>query len=306
MKNWPSVRIMVALVAVLALFAASCGDDDSTTTTTEAAATTQATEAPTTTVETFDVNAAVTAYAAAIPEGFNAVGDITAFKDAVDASGALLIDVREVAEYEEGHLPGAINIPLRTLADNLDKIPADRQVFIYCKSGHRAGMGLSSLGMLGYGNVTAFPPGYAGWTAAGEVVSTEVPTAEIYTVPEIPGEMLAAVGGFLSTIPEGWLSAGDVSTVNDAIDAGAQMLDVRTADEYAAGHIPGALGIPLREIGVRFNEIPTDAQVISYCKSGHRQAMSVPIIHVLGNSGTKGFPASYNGWTEASQPVETA
>jgi rhodanese-related sulfurtransferase len=167
-------------------------------------------------------------------------------------------------------------------------------------------MGLSSLGMLGYGNVTAFPPGYAGWTAAGEVVSTEVPTAEIHTVPEIPREMLAAVGGFLSTIPEGWLSAGDVSTVNDAIDAGAQMLDVRTADEYAAGHIPGALGIPLREIGVRFNEIPTDAQVISYCKSGHRQAMSVPIIHVLGNSGTKGFPASYNGWTEASQPVETA
>lgn len=305
MKHWPSIRILVALVAVLALLAGACGDDDSSTTTT-AAATTQATEATTTTVEAFDVNAAVTAYAASIPEGFNAIGDIEAFKDAVAASDALLIDVREPGEYEEGHLPGAINIPLRILADNLDKIPADRQVFIYCKSGHRAGMGLSSLGMLGYTNVTSFPPGYGGWTDAGEEVSTEVPTAETYAVPEIPAEMLAAVGGFLSTIPEGWLSAGDVSSVKDAMAAGAATVDVRTADEYAAGHIPDALGIPLRELGTRFSEIPADSQVISYCKSGHRQAMSVPIMHVLGNSGAKGFPGSYNAWTGANEPVETA
>jgi rhodanese-related sulfurtransferase len=307
MKNWPSLRILVALVAVLALFAAACGDDDSSgTTTTAAAATTQVTEAPTTTVEVFDVNAAVAAYAATIPEGFNAVGDITAFKDAVAASDALLIDVREPGEYVEGHLPGAINIPLRTLADNLDKVPTDRQVFIYCKSGHRAGMGLSSLGMLGYDNVSAFPPGYAGWTDAGEEVTTDEPTAEIYTIPEIPAEMLVAVGGFLSTIPEGWLSAGDVSSVKEAMGAGAQMLDVRTADEYAVGHIPEAISIPLRELGVRFDEVPTDSQVISYCKSGHRQAMSVPIIHILGNSGAKGFPGSYNSWTAANEPVDSA
>ena len=79
----------------------------------------------------------------------------------------------------------------------------------------------------------------------------------------------------------------------------------RTADEYAVGHIPGAANIPLREIAARYGEIPEDASVISYCKSGHRQAMSIPIMHVLGNTTSKGFPASYNGWVDANEPVET-
>lgn len=304
MKHRATARITVTIIAVLALVAASCSSD-SDTATTEATATTQATTT-TTTVETVDVVAAVNDYASTIPDGYNAVGDIVAFKDAVEASGALLIDVREPGEYEEGHLAGAVNIPLRTLTENLDKIPTDRQVFIYCKSGHRAGMGLSSLGMLGYDNVTAFPPGYAGWTAAGEPVTTDVATAETYEVPDIPDELYDAVNAFLTTIPEGWLSAGDVSKVKEAIDAGSAMLDVRTADEYAVGHIPGAENVPLREIATRYDEIPADAAVISYCKSGHRQAMSIPIMHVLGNETAKGFPASYNGWVDANEPVEAA
>jgi rhodanese-related sulfurtransferase len=249
--------------------------------------------------------AAVDAYASAIPEGFNAVGDLTAFKDAMTA-GAYVIDVREPAEYEEGHIAGAVNIPLRELGNSLDKIPTDRQVFLYCQSGHRAAMGVSSLGLMGFDNVSAFPPSWNGWTEAGEPVSTDVPAEESFTALQVAPEMFTAVNGFLTTIPEGWLSAGDVTKVNDAIDAGAFMLDVRSGSEFTEGHIPGATNIPLREIAARYDELPMDQQVISYCKSGHRQAMSLPILHVLGNSTAKGFPASWVGWTEAGQPVETS
>jgi rhodanese-related sulfurtransferase len=300
MKNRVYARIAVTLIAVLALVVASCSSDEDTPAPTAA----PVTAAPTT-VAPFDIIAAVDAYASAIPAGFYAVGDITAFKDAVAASGALLVDVREVGEYAEGHIEGAINIPLRTLADNLNKIPSDRQVFVYCKSGYRASMALSSLGMLGYDNILAFPPGWNGWTAAGEPVSMTVPTAETFTVPDIPTELLAAVSGFLSTIPQGWLSAGDVTAVKDAIGAGAALLDVRTAAEYAEGHIPNAVNVPLREIGARYNEIPTGTSLISYCKSGWRQGMSVPMLHVLGVSTAKGFTGSWKAWTEAAEPVET-
>ena len=89
----------------------------------------------------------------------------------------VILDVRTPEEYAEGHLEGAINIPLRELAQNLDMIPTDRQVFVYCKSGWRAGIALSSLGMMGYDNVLAFPPGWNGWTEAGEPVTTDVPDA---------------------------------------------------------------------------------------------------------------------------------
>jgi rhodanese-related sulfurtransferase len=48
-----------------------------------------------------------------------------------------LIDIREKYEFEDGHLD-AINIPMDSVIDNLDKITKDKPVIIYCKSGKRA------------------------------------------------------------------------------------------------------------------------------------------------------------------------
>ena len=44
------------------------------------------------------------------------------------------------------------------------------------------------------------------------------------------------------------------------------VLDVRPADEYAAGHIPEAINIPLRELARRLNEIPKSREVVAYCR----------------------------------------
>ncbi|MEZ4674935.1 MAG: rhodanese-like domain-containing protein [Caldilineaceae bacterium] len=83
----------------------------------------------------------------------------------LENASPVLIDVREESEYAEGHIPGAINIPIHTLAQNLDKIPTDQPVMVYCASGHRAGMATASLQALGYSNVKAFLP--AGRAGAG-------------------------------------------------------------------------------------------------------------------------------------------
>ncbi|MGI9528200.1 MAG: rhodanese-like domain-containing protein, partial [Acidimicrobiia bacterium] len=248
---------------------------------------------------------AVAEYAANIPEGWYAVSDTTAFKDAVAASDALVIDVRTPDEYAAGHIMDAVNIPLRTLGENLDKVPTDRQVFIYCKSGWRAGLATSSLGMVGYDNVLAYPPGWNGWTEAGEEINTEPIEAEVVGDPGFQPEMVEAVNGFLSTIPEGFLTAGDADTVEEAIAAGAFALDVRSPDEYAEGHIPTAENAPVRTLGVTAVEIPSDSNVIVYCKSGWRAALSVPIMHLLHNDTSKGFTGSWLAWTEADKPVET-
>ncbi|MCE7984207.1 MAG: rhodanese-like domain-containing protein, partial [Caldilinea sp. CFX5] len=56
------------------------------------------------------------------------------------------------------------------LAQNLDKIPTDQPVVIYCASGFRAALSTAALQILGYSNVRSFPPSYAGWEAAGEPV----------------------------------------------------------------------------------------------------------------------------------------
>lgn len=54
------------------------------------------------------------------------------------ANGAQLVDVRTLAEYKQGHLRGAINIPLQILSDNLSKLRKDKPVITYCASGMRS------------------------------------------------------------------------------------------------------------------------------------------------------------------------
>lgn len=313
---------LAALVLVLALIAASCGGGDETSgttegtvppleTTTTAAAeetTTTAAAEETTTTEaamTFDLVAAVGEFESTIPEGWMAVGDTEAFKDAVAASGALVIDVRQPEEYAEGHIPGAVSIPLRELAANVDKIPTDTQVFVYCASGYRAGLAISSLRMMGYDNALAYSGSYKAWTEAGEEISTEAAEASVVGDPGFAPELVAAVNDYLANIPDGWGTAGDVEAVKAAIEVGAFVLDVRTPDEYAEGHIDGAVNIPLRTITANMDQIPTDVTIIVHCKSGLRAALAMPVLGALGFDNAKAFTGSYAAWVEAGEPVVT-
>ncbi|GGS28801.1 ArsR/SmtB family transcription factor [Actinokineospora fastidiosa] len=52
-------------------------------------------------------------------------------------------------------------------------------------------------------------------------------------------------------------------------EGGATVLDVRPAEEYAAGHIPGALSIPLDELQDRLAELPADQEIVAYCRGAY-------------------------------------
>jgi rhodanese-related sulfurtransferase len=53
-------------------------------------------------------------------------------------SGASLIDVREVDEYQAGHVPGAVLVPLATVPSALDRFPTDQRAYVICRSGARS------------------------------------------------------------------------------------------------------------------------------------------------------------------------
>jgi phage shock protein E len=69
--------------------------------------------------------------------------------------GALVIDVRSEGEFQERHLPGAINVPLDRLGDQIaQRAPNKEQpLLLHCLSGARSGMGASKLKRLGYQHV---------------------------------------------------------------------------------------------------------------------------------------------------------
>lgn len=93
---------------------------------------------------------------------------------------ALLLDVREPAEYQQGHLAGAINIPRGLLEFKMGSAPEfearDQAIVLYCKTSGRAALAAASLKQMGYVNVTSIAGGYDAWAAAGmETVKPNLP-----------------------------------------------------------------------------------------------------------------------------------
>ncbi len=72
-----------------------------------------------------------------------------------------------------------------------------------------------------------------------------------------------------------WWSARKVAALLPELrQRGATLVDVRSAAEYASGHAPGTVNIPLQELGRRLAEIPRTAPVVVACASGSRSGMA--------------------------------
>jgi len=77
------------------------------------------------------------------------------------------LDVRTPKEYAQGHVPGAINIPVQVLQERLNEVPKNKRVYVYCESGVRAGRASKMLVKSGIINVENIPESMAGWRKAG-------------------------------------------------------------------------------------------------------------------------------------------
>ena len=77
----------------------------------------------------------------------------------------VLVDVRDVAEYKEGHIPTAINIPAETFASKSDILPKEKKIIVYCNTGSRSYMAYRKLGKMAYGNI--YQTLFAEWKEAG-------------------------------------------------------------------------------------------------------------------------------------------
>lgn len=91
--------------------------------------------------------------------------DITTLR-ARHADGAVVLDVREPAEYVGGHVPGAILAPMSRITASLGGVPNDQTVHVICQSGNRSRSMADLLTALGYDAVSV-DGGTAGWIAAG-------------------------------------------------------------------------------------------------------------------------------------------
>ncbi len=80
-------------------------------------------------------------------------------------------------------------------------------------------------------------------------------------------------------------SGGDVASVDARrlVQEGARLVDVRSPEEFAAGHLPGAINLPVQELDRRLQELlPKDQPVVLYCRSGNRSGRAAGMLKKAG------------------------
>jgi rhodanese-related sulfurtransferase len=107
----------------------------------------------------------------ATPSGAAVAGVSPGIVDAQQArklvdAGVKIVDVRTPAEFQAGHVPGALNIPYDELARRTGEIgPPSTPVLVYCRSGRRSGIATEELRKQGFGQIFDLQA-YRLWTAA--------------------------------------------------------------------------------------------------------------------------------------------
>ena len=89
--------------------------------------------------------------------------------------------------------------------------------------------------------------------------------------------------------------------------AHVMLVDVRPASEFAAGHVDGAVNIPVAELATRINELPPDANIVAYCR-GPYCVMASTAVSRLRESGISAvrLEGGYPEWRDAGRPVTVA
>ena len=85
--------------------------------------------------------------------------------------------------------------------------------------------------------------------------------------------------------------------------AGAQIVDVREPDEWRAGHIPGAVHLPLASLQARMRDLDPRRELIVVCRSGNRSAMAVSLLQSAGFTEAANLDGGMIAWGRHGLPV---
>lgn len=171
--------------------------------------------------------------------------------------GALVVDVRTDLQFAEGHVPGAISIPLQRggFGTKLAWLAGGAEQIVFVGSddaaGRRAGVLAAAVGLaeqVRRGGLLA--GGWTSWSAEARPIAT--------------------------------LARVQVEDIGPYLEAGTQVLDVRERDEYDAGHIADSLHMPWHDIDGIPAGVDPDEQLLVICASGQRAGTAASLLQRFG------------------------
>jgi rhodanese-related sulfurtransferase len=98
-----------------------------------------------------------------------------------------------------------------------------------------------------------------------------------------------------------------LENAEQAIQEADVLIDVREADEFAAGHLPGAVWIPRGLLEFKLSATPVlaarDIKVVLYCKTSGRAALAAQSLQAMGYFSVKSLAGGFDAWLAAGKPV---
>lgn len=231
----------------------------------------------------------------------------------VEDNPPFILDVRTAAEVEEqGHIEGAVHIPLSELAQQTDLLPStDTPIVTYCAGGWRATIAMTALQGMGFEDVRALKVGFADWKEAGNPAVSGLPeNAALNAAQQDPALVLAA-DAYLVGIKDHGMNFGvtNPDSLNQALGEQENLvvIDVRRQEEVdSKGYIdaPNYLHIPLEEFVSQRAEWPgQDVPVTVFCGSGHRSTIAMTILFAYGYDDVTSLSGGFSGWADAGYAV---
>ncbi|HXG37025.1 MAG TPA: rhodanese-like domain-containing protein [Dehalococcoidia bacterium] len=186
---------------------------------------------------------------------------------------ALVVDARPMQEYLAAHIPGAFANPLRdAYATWLGwLVPEDIPLLFVTGGVSLRGVIDESL-LVGYER-------FAGWLEGG------------IQAWQRAGLELAST----STL--------DAAAARKAVLDGVAIVDVREPNEFAAGHLEGAVHLPLGKLEQELDRVPRDRPVLAYCGHGERSTSAISLLERAGIGPLLMLKGGVGAWTKAGYPL---
>ncbi len=234
--------------------------------------------------------------------------------------GYFLVDIRSDEHFAAAHIPGAVHI---SYADAWREaktayLPRDRKIVVIDYSGHTASQVAAFWSMLGL-DATAMKHGMAGWSKEREVVggsplacapqnlpvTTAVPAAATYELPKLDTKAATLAELLAARSKEATETAPVVQPADFAAKrADYFVADIRRAEHYRAGHIEGAISIPLAGLAATENlrKLPPDKPIVLVDYDGHAASQAARLLNQLGYHATV-LKDGMSAWTADAQVI---
>jgi hydroxyacylglutathione hydrolase len=190
----------------------------------------------------------------------------------------VLVDIRDPRAFGAGHVAGSLNVWVDgpQFAERVSWfVEPGRSLVLLADTEAEAVRALGAFARIGLAGAVA---GYVVGSAAVREAGLPVGELPNLTAPEVARRRVAE---------------------RDLV-----LLDVREPDEWADGHAPGALHMPMREVPGRLGELPRDRPIALICRGGPRSSLVGSVLLAHGFTRLVNVWGGMTGWMEAGLPVE--